>query len=686
MTVKTGSAWAGTFVTLDATGALATPSTGPAGTLYVDGVANGATVTITGSNPYKFAVTLPSLTAGQRVDMYITATISSIATAGVVASAQADTVLVSDVKTETAAILEDTGNTLDGLIKDVPTVAEFEARTKPAADYALEATLTAIKGAGWTNETLAAIDTLIDAIKAKSDLIPAQPAAVGSAMTLTSAYDAAKSAASQSSVNAIPTAPLLAANYTAPDNAGITAIKAKTDNLPASPAAVGSLMGLADGAITDAKIATDALSAAKIKADAITKIQTGLATPTNITAGTITTVTNLTNLPAVTTDWLTAAGVKADAVTKIQSGLALEATLTAIKGAGWTNETLAKIVSDISAISAGSGATAQEVWEYATRVLTAGTNIDLSSLATTTHLQEVEDKVDTIDTNVDAVLADTNELQTDLVNGGRLDLLVDSIITHLTDIKGAGWTNETLAAIKAAIDAIDVSALATTAHVQEVEDKVDGIKVKTDNLPADPADDSDIDAQLAAVKTVVDAIKTETDGHPTAAEVWSYGTRTLTNSTTGAVTPAEGDTLEVTKDATIIINFTGLGDIHTYDDDTTDEEDKVWFTAKENLDDPDSSAVIQIHTLYPAGTTPPDTLDYINGVAATATEGTFQFTDLVAGNATLTLAAAAAADLPIYAVSPLYWDIKILDYSAGTVSVLASGEMYIYGTPTKSIA
>ena len=53
------------------------------------------------------------------------------------------------IKDDTAAILEDTGTTLDGLIKDVPTVSEFEARTKPAADYALEATLTAIKGAGW---------------------------------------------------------------------------------------------------------------------------------------------------------------------------------------------------------------------------------------------------------------------------------------------------------------------------------------------------------------------------------------------------------------------------------------------------------------------------------------------------------------------------------------------------------
>ena len=36
---------------------------------------------------------------------------------------------------------------------------------------ALEATLTAIKGAGWTDETLVAIDVLIDAIKAKTDTI-----------------------------------------------------------------------------------------------------------------------------------------------------------------------------------------------------------------------------------------------------------------------------------------------------------------------------------------------------------------------------------------------------------------------------------------------------------------------------------------------------------------------------------
>lgn len=53
-----------------------------------------------------------------------------------------------------------------------------------------------------------------------------------------------------------------------------------------------------------------------------------------ITSGTIgtvnlvTTATNLTNLPAAPTDWLTAAAVKADAVTKIQNGLATPTNIT----------------------------------------------------------------------------------------------------------------------------------------------------------------------------------------------------------------------------------------------------------------------------------------------------------------------------------------------------------------------
>ena len=38
-------------------------------------------VTITGTNPYKFSVTLPTINAGDILQMYVTATITAIATA-----------------------------------------------------------------------------------------------------------------------------------------------------------------------------------------------------------------------------------------------------------------------------------------------------------------------------------------------------------------------------------------------------------------------------------------------------------------------------------------------------------------------------------------------------------------------------------------------------------------------------
>ena len=65
--------------------------------------------------------------------------------------------------------------------------------------------------------------------------------------------------------------------------------------------AVGSVTGavgsVAAGGITAASIATNAIDADALAADAVAEIQAGLATPTNITAGVITTVTNLTNAP-----------------------------------------------------------------------------------------------------------------------------------------------------------------------------------------------------------------------------------------------------------------------------------------------------------------------------------------------------------------------------------------------------
>jgi len=99
---------------------------------------------------------------------------------------------------------------------------------------------------------------------------------------------------------------------------------------------------------------------------------------------------------------------------------------------------------------------------------------DLKDLADTgydpsTHKVQGVVLVDTTTTNTDMVdvsdlatiLTDTNELQTDWTNGGRLDLLIDAI------------------------------------------------KAKTDNLPADPADESNIIAEIDANETKIDTLQTD---------------------------------------------------------------------------------------------------------------------------------------------------------------------------------
>lgn len=260
----------------------------------------------------------------------------------------------------------------------------------------------------------------------------------------------------------------------------------------------------------------------------------------------------------------------------------------------------------------------------------------------------------TLDTNITAILADTNELQTDLVNGGRLDLLIDSIITHLTDIKGAGWTDESLRAIHSiAKDAADYAA---------------AIKTKTDQL-------------AFTVANKVDATAT-TDTSSIAGDVWTHASRTLTNQGVEATYPAEGDPLIIYRDTTVTISLTGLGDS------TGDAGTKIFFTAKENLEDADASSILQLVCTRADPITDPDTDDllYINKAAPIAADkGTFVFADHTDGTAVVTIAGSAAAYLPIYAATPLYWDVKMVT-AAGVSTILSTGSMYIYGTPTRTIA
>lgn len=90
MSVKSGGTWTGVHATLAATGALTAASVGPVGTLYLNGTANAAVVTVTGANPYKWSVTLPTLVAGDCVALYLASTVADVATGTIVAQDVAD--------------------------------------------------------------------------------------------------------------------------------------------------------------------------------------------------------------------------------------------------------------------------------------------------------------------------------------------------------------------------------------------------------------------------------------------------------------------------------------------------------------------------------------------------------------------------------------------------------------------
>ena len=192
-------------------------------------------------------------------------------------------------------------------------------------------------------------------------------------------------------------------------DANVTAIKAKTDNLPTSPAATGDAMTLTaaydhakDDVLTPLGVVDGVVDAIKLKTDNIP------ATPAN------------------------------------------EATLTAIKGTGWSDETLVALMNAIEAISVGSGATPQQIWEYVARTLTNPDDYkaDVSGLATTTHLQEVENKVDAVGTSVatpatvwaypDRTLTVSSIRPRPLVDGDQFTIYKDATInipiTKLGDI------------------------------------------------------------------------------------------------------------------------------------------------------------------------------------------------------------------------------------------------------------
>jgi len=196
--------------------------------------------------------------------------------------------------------------------------------------------------------------------------------------------------------------------------------------------------------------------------------------------------------------------------------------------------TAAKIASDVGTEIAAA------VWNALTsglstassigKLLVDNVNATISSRASQTSVDTIDDF---LDTEIAAILADTNELQTDWVNGGRLDLLIDAIKAKTDNLPADPADASDIAALISGIetkidtidDFLDTEVAAILADTNELQTDwanggrldllIDAIKAKTDNLPTDPADQSALEALLTAIDDYLDteiaAIKAKTD-------------------------------------------------------------------------------------------------------------------------------------------------------------------------------
>jgi hypothetical protein len=124
-------------------------------------------------------------------------------------------------------------------------------------------------------------------------------------------------------------------------------------------------------------------------------------------------------------------------------------------------------------------------------------------------LETLSDQLDTVSTasGGDATEAKQDAIIASLVTA-QADL--DTPNQYKADVSGIPTTDYTTTVNLIYADTNEIQGKLPTGYimgssdVSNKDDEIDAIKAKTDNLPADPADDSDIDAQLLAIDNYID--------------------------------------------------------------------------------------------------------------------------------------------------------------------------------------
>lgn len=164
-------------------------------------------------------------------------------------------------------------------------------------------------------------------------------------------------------------------------------------------------------------------------------------------------------------------------------------------------------------------------------------------------------------------------------------------------------------------------------------------------------------------------------GGATAQEVWEYGTRTLTQTAPQIIQSLTDNTqVNVYKSTTFDTTFTQLPDFTGWQ--------KLWFTVKEDVrfEVPDTESIIQIQISNPSGTA--DGLLYINRDAAVnASDG--YITVLSPTSIQVKVNASVTGNLP---PKTLYYGIKYLNSAGDTIALTDGGEFVIRHSTSKKVS
>jgi len=228
---------------------------------------------------------------------------------------------------------------------------------------------------------------------------------------------------------------------------------------------VTTVNGLAAGVITAASIAADAITDAKVASDVTIASVTGaVGSVTGNVGGNVT-----GSVGSVASGGITATSIAADAI-----------------GA---SELAADAVTEIAAGVWGSLTSALTTVGSAGKLIVDNLNATVSSRASQTSVDTVDDF---LDTEVAAIKAKTDALPTDPADASDIAASFATVNGTLATI--AGYIDTEVASILAAVDT-----------------EVAAIKAKTDNLPADPADASDIAARFTTLDTAVADLPTNAE-------------------------------------------------------------------------------------------------------------------------------------------------------------------------------